>query len=344
MLIFSKNKYIQKRKEARKMKVISGNTNTSAKALLTAAGKNTLRYIHDNYGLDFEQPFILEKLNEKFTVNKIWSFIPHYLYDFTVVAVVHDERLPQYNIAKILSNGIDIELPNKNKYDHKTRPEHYYLKGDFDKDRKKGNDYFIIAQQKNYIRPVKEKENPVFDENHRYIITKTNHSYLYFKDPEKQGKEEYYSSGRFVYDRRSNNFENWFDKSGYLVIRQQERLQQEAKKLRTEREKAKYLETDNTSYIEKVRYEFNKLKTYSIGLLAAASNYETLKNISHCFDWKIAWILFDIELFEQRTNNKEYASIEKSMTAYNNILSKIQKAYDELNGKDEKENGKNDIV
>ena len=327
---------VNERKEGKTMNVISGNTNTSIKALLTACGKNTLRYIHDNYGLDFEQPFILERLTEKFTINKVWSFIPHYLYDYIVTVIVKDNYQDEYNIVKITSNGIDIELPYKHNYDYKSRPDYYCRKGDFDIDRKAGKDCFIITQEKKYVKAVQE-DSTAFEENHRYIITKVNHSYLYFKDPEKQGKKEYYSSGRFAYAKRNNNFENWFDKSGYLVIRQQERLQQQAKKLRTEREKAKYLETDNTSYVEKVKYEFNKLKTYAIGLLAAANNYETLKNISHCFDCEISWILFDIELFEQRTNNKEYPSIENSMKAYNSIMKKIEKAYDKLNGKDDKQ-------
>ena len=318
------------------MKVISGNTNTSVKALLTAAGKNTLRYAHDNYGFDFEKPFILERLTEKFTINKIWSLIPHYLYDytFTVIVIVKDNYQDEYNIVKITSSNIDIELPNKHNYDYKTRPDYYSRKGDFDRDRKAGKDCFIIAQENKYIQAV-QKDNTAFEENHRYIIVEANHSYLYFKDPEKQGKKEFYSNGQYIYSNRQKIFPSWFDKSGYYVIEQKERLQQQAKKLRTDREKAKYLETDNTSYIEKVRYEFNKLKTYSIGLLAATNNYETMKSIVNCFDWKITWILFDIELFEQRTNNKEYASIENSMTAYNNIMEKIQKAYEELNGKEE---------
>lgn len=312
---------------------------------MTAAGKNTLRYAHDNYGFDFEQPFILERLTGKFTINKIWSFIPHYLYDysFTVIAIVKDEYQDDYNIVKIAPSYIDIELPNKNSVDYKYHPDYYFRKGDFDRDRKAGKDCFIIAQEKKYIIPVKEIKlcDYDFQENERYTNIKMfNNGSIYFTDPNKQGKKQYYSIGNFIYgkydDIRNCPFK-WFDKSGYLTYFRKEELKRKANKLRSEKEKAEYLETDNTSYIEKVRFEFNKLKTYAIGLLAATSNYETLKNISHCFNWSISWILFDIELFEKRTNNKEYASIENSMTAYNNILVKIQKAYKELNGKEETE-------
>lgn len=312
--------------------------NATPKALLKAAGKNTFKYLHENFGFDFEKPFILEEGENNFTINKVWSIIPHCNYDYTV-AVVVSGYTPYYYCVQILSNDFSIELPNKNVLKWKTRPETYYRKSDFNRDRKKALEYFIIAQKKEYCLPIVETRygNYTFLENVRYTNVVKNGSYgITFSEPN-QGEKTYFSVGNYIYgksDDIKNNPVNWFDKSGYLTYYKREELKRKAKKIREERQKAKYLETDNTSYIEKVRYEFNKLKTYSIGLLAATNNYETLKNISRCFEWKVTWILFEIELFEQRTNNKEYASIENSMTAYNNILEKIQKAYEELNGKE----------
>lgn len=311
--------------------------NATPKALLKAAGKNTFKYLHENFGFDFEKPFILEEGTNNFTINKVWSIIPHCNYDYTV-AVIVSGYTPYYYCVQILSNDFNIELPNKNALEWKTRPETYYRKADFNNDRKKTLDYFIIAQKKEYCLPIIEKRygNYTFLENVRYTNVVKHSTYgITFNEP-KQGKETYFSVGNYIYGKSDdirNNPVHWFDKSGYLTYYKREELKRKAKKIREERQKAKYLETDNTSYIAKVKYEFNKLKTYAIGLIAAANSYETLNCISRYFDLKITWILFDIELFEKRTNNKEYSSIESSIAAYNNIMAKIQKAYDELNGK-----------
>lgn len=312
--------------------------NATPKALLKAAGKNTFKYLHSNFGFDFEKPFILESGNNSFTINKVWSIIPHHLYDYTVSVIVSGYT-PYYCCVQILPGDFNIELPNKNVFEWKTRPETYFRKSDFNNDRKKSLDYFIIAQKKDYCLPVKQEQygSYYFNDNDRYTNIKPSGSYsITFTDPQKQGKEIYYSIGRFIYgkpDDIKNNPVKWFDKSGYMTFIRKETLKAKAKKLKEEREKAKYLETDNTDKITKIKTAAEQSKQFIIEKLSNAKTYEEIKNITCILDWSFSWIMFDVELFEQRTNSKEYSSIEKSENAYNSIMNKINKMYDELSGK-----------
>ena len=313
---------------------IEGNTN--AKSILTAAGKNTFRLIRSRCGIDFEKPVFMYEGFESFTINKIMSIVPDKNYTIVILVKGVEYWKKTWFIVKIENERFSIDIDVR-RFDN--IPDNYHTKGGFEESRKKTSHYFIIAQDKKFALPVQaDIYHFDFVYGDRYIITKHYGSNsIYFKDIYHDGKEQYYSTNSYLYHGKDDikNPVNWFDKSGYYTLNIKMNRIQKARKIRTEREKAKYLETDNTSYVEKVKYEFNKLKTYAIGLLAAANNYETLKNISHCFDWEISWILFDIELFEQRTNNKEYPSIENCIKAYNSIMKKIEKAYDKLNGKDE---------
>lgn len=311
--------------------------NATPKSLLKAAGKNTFKYLHENFGFDFEKPFILEEGENNFTINKIWSIIPHCNYDYTV-AVVVSGYTPYYYCVQILSNDFSIELPNKNVLEWKTRPETYYRKSDFNRDRKKALEYFIIAQKKEYCLPIVETRygNYTFLENVRYTNVVKNGSYgITFSEPN-QGEKTYFSVGNYIYGKSDdirNNPVNWFDKSGYLTYYKREELKWKGKKIRKERQKAKYLETDNTDKITKIKTAAEQAKQFVIKKLSSAKSYEEIKNITRILDWSFSWIMFDVELFEQRTNNKEYSSIEESENAYNSIMNKINKMYDELSGK-----------
>lgn len=311
--------------------------NATPKALLKAAGKNAFKYLHENFGFDFKKPFILERGNTSFTINKVWSVIPHVNYDYTVCVIVSGYT-PYYYCVQILSNDFNIELPNKNAFEWKTRPETYYRKADFNRDRKQTLDYFIIAQKKEYCLPIVKTRygNYTFLENVRYTNVVKNGTYgITFNEPN-QGKKTYFSVGNYIYGKSDdirNNPVHWFDKSGYLTYYKREELKRKAKKIREERQKAKYLETDNTNKITEVKAAAEQAKQFIIDKLSSAKIYEEIKNISHVLDWSFSWIMFDVELFEQRTNNKEYSSIEESENAYNSIINKINKMYDDINGK-----------
>lgn len=309
--------------------------NATPKALLKAAGKNTFKYLHSNFGFDFEKPFILENGSNSFTINKVWSIIPHHIYDYTV-SVIISGYTPYYYCVQILPGDFNIELPNKNVFEWKTRPETYFRKSDFNNDRKKSLDYFIIAQKKDYCLPVKQERygSYYFNDNDRYTNIKTSGSHsITFTDPQKQGKEIYYSIGRFIYgkpDDIENNPVKWFDKSGYMTYVRKETLKAKAKKLKEEREKAKYLETDSTSLVNELKERVETAKNCLIEALKAAKSYERISELSNVLDFQFKWILFDFELFEQRTNEKFYSSVDSSMKAYENINKKLEQFYTKM--------------
>lgn len=328
--------------EGKKMNITG---NTTAKAVLNAAGKNTFRFINFTLGIDFQKPVIIRCGTGSFTVKKLWDMLPHKNHDYNVAVIVPSRHAYNgHKIATINQSGFDITsfyeisiyFDNK-----KTIPDTYNRKSDFEQDRKNANHYYMIAQRKEYAIPVKKREdcfrNYPFNEYDRYIILSNEYNSsnsMYFKDIQKQGKKQYYSTGSNYYHENDSKYRpvNWFDRSGYFVRDRRETLKNKAHTLHCEREKTKYLETDIGYHQSKaIREQVINLKAAIIKKLENETSYEKTKPITGLLYWDFEGILYDTELFIKRTAGKEYSSITSSTKAYTNIMEKINKTYNKLN-------------
>lgn len=352
--------------EGKKM-IITGNS--SAKAVLTAAGKNTFRYIREIAGIDFTRPVIINQIDGKFTINQIWKTLPHVNYDYSVCVILSrnmetkypDSWMNRYYIVKLTyggtANDFVTEIRSETYFDSHTKPDDIYRKTDFNDIRKTETvKAFVIAQKKEYNVPIKIRkkygsENYKIKENERYTAIKPSYTY-YGHEPcytkiitrfdlkERDGNRQkpHYANVPFIPGNSEyGNIETFFDKSGYYVQGKRDSLKRRAKALRDERAKALYLETDTSNKATDAKIAVTKAKTYIIGLLAATNDYKTVSKIAHILDFDFKWIVFDLELFEKRTANKEYSSIESSEKAYNNIMQKIEKLYSKLAEKEQEE-------
>lgn len=328
--------------EGKKM-IIAGNVN--AKEILKAAGKNTFRFINYTLGIDFQNPVIMHKGSGNFTIKKIWDVIPHKNYDYDVAVIVPSTfGMNGYRIVSITEKDFDIfrfyEMAIF--FEYRTIPDTYNIKSPFQDDRKKAGHYYVIAQRKDYHKKATKHRSDFgrynFNNYDRYIITEKTHKYagnnvLYFKDIQKQGKEQYFSTGSIYYHKPDSDERpvNWFDKSGYYVRDRKNDLKLRAKNIRMEREKARYIETDTSEQSKAVRESIVTVKNALIKKLENVTTYTATKAVTSLLYWNFESVLFDTELFIKRTAGKEYSSIESSNKAYNSIIEKINKIYTEMN-------------
>ena len=323
----------KKRKEGKTM-YIEGNTNT--KNILTAAGKNTFRLIRSRCGIDFEKPVFMYEGFESFTINKIMSIVPDKNYTIVILVNGSEYWKNRYFIVKIENERFSIDIDIR-RFDNV--PDYYHTKGGFEESRKKTNHYFIIAQDKKFALPVQDDIYHFdFVYGDRYIITKSYGSNnIYFKDIFHDGKVQYYSTNSYLYHGKDDieNPVNWFDKSGYYTLNVKRNRIQKARKLKTERQKAAYILTDNTDKVKEVKEKAQQAKREMINRLENSQDYETASKTIDILYYDFRWILFEIDLYEKRTINKEYSSIDNSEKAYTNIISKFEKLYEKLNGKDD---------
>ena len=335
------NSVIKEKEEEKKMNTTG---NTTAKAVLNAAGKNTFRFINFTLGIDFQKPVIIYHGSGNFTIKKLWDLLPHKNHDYNVAVIVPSRYAYNgHKIATINESGFDITgfyeisiyFDNK-----KTIPDTYNRKSDFEQDRKNASHYYMIAQCKEYAIPVKKREDCfryTFNEYDRYIILNDEYNSsnsMYFRDIQKQGKKQYYSTGSNYYHEKDSEYRpvNWFDRSGYFVRNRRETLKNKARALHCEREKTKYLDSDiGYSQSKAIREQVVNLKAAIIKKLENETSYEKTKPITGLLYWDFEGILYDTELFIKRTAGKEYSSITSSTKAYTSIMEKINKTYNKLN-------------
>lgn len=166
--------------------------------------------------------------------------------------------------------------------------------GDFETTRKSGNvAVYVIQQEKQYIGKPKPEERE---------------SYSY---------------------RRSNeNIE--IDKSGCNITEVREELKRKLQQYKKEKRAKEAMEIDYTQHITEITELFTKLKSKIITQLTKADTVEDYKMIEGIFDYKLIWLVNDIEDIKKYATNKSFSSVESANQMINSIKVKITKTMTKL--------------
>jgi len=316
--------------------------------VLEKVGKNTFRFLHETDGFNFEKPFICSWIAGSVTIKKLWDLIPHIKHDYKIIVIIHETKYQgdyygRYKAVKIYANDFDVDVKSATYFNYKTIPDTYFRKSDFTEQRKKEtSELYLIAQREEYTMQPTEKtpwKVSTLDNNERYKIadccfahtnsptTEENRyiSRIELKETTNNGKkvtfepQTHYENGKRILFKDVYSI---IDHSGYYLLNRQDELKRKAAKLRAEREKAAYNATDTSGRVAEAKKAVSEFKQQIADKILHTSTYEGLKELARIFD-KFAWTIFDVELFEQRTTEKEYSSIAASEKAYNNIIKKL---------------------
>lgn len=304
--------------------------------------KNALRALHDILHFDFEKPHTVHYIKGSYTAKKVLALASDTGYYEPLIAVLTKNKNNYWKDLHLVTidkyGKIEIDCPAKN-YRGNSRIDYFFRKGDFEDIRKKADTetYIIIQSSLDLITPTPE----TLDRDKRYIYIPSpyeragdGHGNTYINriklqhTGEKGTIFEYGTEPGYYVDRsnRTNDINNIIDKSGYLLQHRRRELKRRAAALRAERQKAAYMETDNTAKIAELAEKIQAAKTRICEALTQAKTADQIHEIGKILYWSFARIASDFERYQAKTTEKAYHSIEQSETAYQAII----KSLDEL--------------
>lgn len=299
---------------------------------------------HTIYNVDFLKPFICEKITGNFTIKKVNDIIKNAGFnDAQIILYMTDTngyRKNWLNLVKITSNDFIIEPPIKLWKAGKTdNISTFYKKADFNETRKSNSAIaYIIAQNKSDLTTPKAE---TVDRSARFKYLKhetytsnINEKFItrvYTKRTDDNGSEYIINNhGNYVYTSELTKYKELseiIDKSGYITQDKRNFLKAEAKRIRAEREKEKYLKTDHTVQLEVLEEQLKTKQNELAEELKKAKTYEEAKataekisgwgGLSRCF--------WDFEHIKESNKNKIYVSNERINKDITELHEKIMK-------------------
>jgi hypothetical protein len=246
---------------------------TDAKKELLQTNNKALKYTSETFGYDFQKPHKIVGMLGKFTANSIEKIIG----SSNALLFMTDGN--NFRIVK-LSNG-KFEARNlKNHYSYKI--DSFCYQGDFEAKRKSGKTVtYIIQQDKQYYRKIKEKSNV--------------RTYMYINDRRK------------YFDEMSESEIAQINLKKRLEIYKADKRKQEAQV------------TDYTEETIKIDSEFITLKIEIISRLTNATTYEEYNILSKVVDYKLSQLVCDIANFKNNVITKGFISVKQAQDSINNI-------------------------
>ena len=103
--------------------------------------------------------------------------------------------------------------------------------------------------------------------------------------------------------------------------------------------KKKVAASDFSGYVETLRAKLETVRKATANLLLFRNDAASVKKISDILDrWRgLASVYSDFERFADHAKNKDFSSLERCMTVYNDILSNAEKIEQKINDFDKPE-------
>ena len=257
--------------------------NTSEKKAIASllnenSGAWALKYANAALAMNFERPFMVRTLRDKFTVNDVKKCLPGSdwaaMVYFKPSAGCWRDELHAVTLRGNAARFEGLEAPRETRWmDSLKIPNDFYTRGSFEDARKstKGTVY-IVAQMVNDLNkepaPGREWSLSRLPESERFQYIGINCSYPNVRRIERNGEKiSVRVNGGYIYYRNEQleklTGKVWVDKSGYMALTRIEQRIQKAKKIRADREKER---AD--------RYECDKrLKAVAVDLAKIVKNY-----------------------------------------------------------------------
>lgn len=288
--------------------------NLIAKELLKECPK-ALETTHNLYGIDFEKPFKIVRIDGAFTINKAITAIG--TNDFVVITKLNSFYLNDFYFCTIESGKLNIDYS----ISRAGNIDNFHKKGQFDERRKIAKVTYLIAQDLCHRTVL----NIHFNCNHTPMNNK-NVSSIDFNERIKKIDRWYGMQNGYKYfigNKRCLEL----DKSGYRIDEKRDELKAKARSLKAEREKAKADNLNIDNDIATIKTEIENLRLTFSGMLSGiALNYggfESIETLARHFKW----IVFDFELLNNRYAKKEFstpAGLLKSLNALNDKINELK--------------------
>lgn len=240
--------------------------------------RKALQFLACCYGYDFQKPFTVTGLLGKFTANSIKK-ITGSNSGILLVCKGTEVCCVELNTGKF-----EVEVP-RDKYKYSI--DDYYVKYNFEEDRKSGKlGVFIIQQDEKY----------------------------------KRGVERTYSSSYYS----SNSSSDEFDKSGYNITEARQALKYRLNNYKADKRKR---EVDSISYeadLKEIKEMFQILKKKLVLRLSEAKTSGDYKNIESVFDYSFIWMVRDMEDFETKVMHNNFSTVQEATNSITDLKEKIK--------------------
>lgn len=171
--------------------------------------------------------------------------------------------------------------------------DYFYSQGDFENKRKSGDRaLYVIQQDKQYIRTIKEKQG---------------RKWVYF-----------------------NNRMRYFDEMSDTELAQY-KLMKRLETFKANKRKAEVQATDYTTTVKVIEKDFAALKSEIVSRLINAITYEDYRILSEVINYRLQYLVRDIEDFKNRAVTKDFISNEQAQNLINDINLAIAKSWECLN-------------
>lgn len=312
---------------------------------LLTINRNSLRFLHDAEGFNFEKPYFIAEQPGKFTVNAVIKTVQAEIDPRQCKIVVF--VVPNANACG--RNGLYFATLSHGKFDgtkHKGVSYWDYRNaadrnrdidycwgvGDFENLRKNGTEkVFIIAQYKAHIEAPKKK---AFDLSSRYILVNVKkhgdgRGNTYIGEMDLKATDG--SGARFEYkpyntfygnEIKSADIENFIDHSGYLLRPHRFELMQKAERLRKTMKQAEADSADFTKETKELQALIDKARETLSGAVMACNDPDAANELSHKIN-SFSRALSYFADYEKKLASKQYASVDRIKSDIESIKEKL---------------------
>lgn len=296
---------------------------------LLAKNKNILKALHELRGFDFNSDFTIQKHSGKFTLNSIKKSLSDIDLDNnnTVVIIAGAKYMgDRLYIVNVFSDGFGISF-SKRVYHYGI--DDFWSKSRFEEIRKDESKTFYIVTQEKKLEKTASNKKPDLSQRFEFVRFigwgdgkgKNGISQIDIKDLQHNGKQFAVKTSR---PESSTNVNYFIDKSGYLCEEKKQNLKQQAKELKSKREKAAVNDFDFSKDISNIRNLTVELKNKCDLLLKNAVTYDAICNFESVLR-SYRWLLLSVERFEKSNTEKRFSSIEEAQKKIANIYEEIEK-------------------
>lgn len=324
-------------------------TNRTVKSLLKE-NRKALQFLHNGYGMDFEKPFFIKKIEGRFTYNSVAKAIGEKLDGkYKAVLLIKPEQRWKDSFERL--HVIDVKLGKFERPDRRRvktwdfNIDEFFTVGDFEETRKnRTKAVYIIAQSNEYLKLSNCKP---LNYNARYKIktdawdkgVNITHdgrggkwvSKITLLSPTGERKPLIYEPFEsFYYEERAelgDNIENYIDKSGYLIREKRHDLKTRAKALKAQRDLNALKAADFTE--EEARI-FTKLEEVKKQLSDAILKADTNEDARRIYNAGIR-LKYAIN-YKNDYTFKSFPSIAKKQSALNFVENQINEVISALEG------------
>ena len=256
-----------------------------AKRELLQTNKKALQYINAAYGYDFTKPVTVTGFTGRFTAKSIEKVTGH---TEGILLLYHRGDIK----VAVLQHG--------EKFKAKDLPRvwdmdigNFYSQGDFESIRKSGMAaIFFVHQDKEYIgQPKPEKRTSSYS---------------------------YYTKGGKIIDKI-------IDSAGIDLTQHRIDLGRRLDKYKAQKRAREAAEQDFTVDIMEIDMLFANYKQSLITLINTASTYEDFNVIERMTNYKVTWLVRDIESIKKKATNKSFESIEQARSMIENAKEFIKR-------------------